>query len=229
MRRILLLVGGLSLVSLAAAAPIQQFVDRTRPAPYIAREPEPPPALGDCRLGPLDTSRARFWSFALELDVQRTVIESRFIWHVSGTTARPLGIPETILLDDRILPSRHEDSWTMNEACSSLAALRRSTAASYRRVNRTPDDRVSRWLSLQVPIAYRRLPISTDWPDFMRIDPDRVGILRLSRVGFSDDGSQALIALGRYYASGRSEGFYYLLERRGSSWRIMDEAIIWQV
>ena len=97
-------------------------------------------------------------------------------------------------------------------------------------MNLNPDARAYRWLSLRVPIVYRRPPArETEWPDFMRIDPDRVGILRLSRVGFSDDGTQALVAVGRYYAWGWSEGMYYLLERSGSTWRIVDEAIMWQV
>lgn len=196
MRRVFVVGVAFSLLALPGTIPITRFLDRTPPAPYIAREPEPPPPLGDCRLGPLDNSRPRFWSVALELDVQRAVIEGRFTWRVSRTTGEPIGLPEKFIVDDRVLPPPHEtDPRTMNDACRTLPALRRSTAAGFRRMNRNPEDRVSRWLSLQVPIAYRRLPVmETEWPAFMPIDPDRVGVLRAvlparaARVHLADHG-----------------------------------------
>lgn len=226
------------LVGIAGWLRVQRFLNRTPPIPAVAtpatREVRPP--MGNCTLGPLDPMRPPFWSLPMELAVQRVVIEQRFLWTVSRRGLAPIGLPTEIQLDDRVLeypPGRLEGSqsgWPMNDACREIPALRRSTAASFRRMNRDGGGRVFGWLALPVPIVPKRLPLpERERADFMRIDPDRVGILRLSHVGFSADATQALVAVGRYYAYGWSEASYYLLERRYSTWWIVDEVKIWEV
>ena len=233
------MIGTSVLIGIGAWPSVQRFLDRTPPRPAVNVFPEPPlrPPMADCALGPLDRSRPPFWSLGMELGVHRTVIEQRFLWLVSPQDGRPIGLPDAVLIDDRALryprwrpDASPADDWPMNDACSQITALRRSTAASFRRMNRDAAGQVFRWLTLPVPIILTRTPSTErERPEFMRIDPNRVGILRFSHVGFSADSTQALVAVGRYYAWGWSEGTYYLLERRGDVWRIVDESLIWQV
>ena len=71
-------VAGTALAMLGAI-PVQRFLDRSAPAPFTHRDPEPAPPLGDCRIGQLDTllrrydrdvvTRARGWAARFALGV----------------------------------------------------------------------------------------------------------------------------------------------------------------
>jgi hypothetical protein len=52
-------------------------------------------------------------------------------------------------------------------------------------------------------------------------------IIHLSRIGFSDDFSQALVSVEERQEGNCSEGYYLLLDRSGSFWRLVQKLTAW--
>jgi hypothetical protein len=90
--------------------------------------------------------------------------------------------------------------------------------------------------SFQLPVPYQLVdPKEIDaifenkgwWTDYYKKYPGSQGYLVLSKVGFSADGSQAL-----FYAENRcggkcATGTYVVMQKSGTSWKLMKEIVIW--
>jgi hypothetical protein len=65
------------------------------------------------------------------------------------------------------------------------------------------------------------------WDEFYRRYPNAQGIMRLSRVGFSGDVTQAVVYVGNqsHYLAGA--GYYYLLARENGAWRVVTSVMTW--
>jgi hypothetical protein len=65
------------------------------------------------------------------------------------------------------------------------------------------------------------------WQAFYRHYPRSQGILELSRPAISDDRSRALVYAGNQYGYVEGSGWYFLLERDGERWVIVQGALSW--
>jgi hypothetical protein len=112
-------------------------------------------------------------------------------------------------------------------------SLQAATLNSFRNVNTHPALFLT---SFQLPIAYQLIDRKDFdaifknggwWPDYYRKFPSSQGFLNLSRVGFSNDGKQAL-----FYASNKcggkcGTGTYVVMEKMDSNWKVAKEILIW--
>jgi len=65
------------------------------------------------------------------------------------------------------------------------------------------------------------------WRHFYRRFPGSNGLVILSCVGFSDDGTQAVLHVAHLRWNRNADGFYYLLEKQDDTWRIVTRAMTW--
>lgn len=63
------------------------------------------------------------------------------------------------------------------------------------------------------------------WTEFERRYPDSQRMLTMSRLGFNEDGSQALIAVGKQFVS--SYGVYLCLHRVDGDWTVVHTGPAW--
>ena len=70
-------------------------------------------------------------------------------------------------------------------------------------------------------------PDAGGWDAFYQRYPKAQGIMRLSRVGFNADMTQALVYVGNqsHYLAGA--GYYFLLAKKGGTWRVVDKVMTW--
>jgi hypothetical protein len=69
--------------------------------------------------------------------------------------------------------------------------------------------------------------INQGWSDFYEKYPNSNGMIEMSRVGFNSDKSQAIVAVGHYYASLGADGFLIYLTREQNSWKIIKMINTW--
>ncbi len=60
------------------------------------------------------------------------------------------------------------------------------------------------------------------WDIFYSIYPESQGILTLSRIGFNENRTQALVHARNQAGPTTEEDYYYLLEKNGASWVVKD-------
>jgi hypothetical protein len=103
------------------------------------------------------------------------------------------------------------------EALPVDAALRTRFSAS----NRTPHPFPTK-LTLAVPYVTQGFDLSPKdfWQQFYARFPRSAGIVGLSRVGFNDDFTRALVYREHLYGNLGSEGVYLLLSRGANGWAI---------
>jgi hypothetical protein len=65
------------------------------------------------------------------------------------------------------------------------------------------------------------------WKEFYRRYPTSRGIVFLSRVGFNNDTTQALLYFADEYTQDGGEGFLILLEKRDGEWKQISRADVW--
>lgn len=90
--------------------------------------------------------------------------------------------------------------------------------------------------SFRLPVAYE-LVDKTEidaifkkggwWPDYYKKYPNSQGFLRLSRVGFSTDGKQAVFYARNGCGGKCGTGTYVVMEKVDSGWKIVKEILIW--
>jgi hypothetical protein len=68
---------------------------------------------------------------------------------------------------------------------------------------------------------------SGDWPAYYKQFPGSQGILALSRVGFSADGTQSLFYVTNRCGGLCGAGFYVVMEKRDGGWAIVKEIETW--
>lgn len=65
------------------------------------------------------------------------------------------------------------------------------------------------------------------WDTFYEKYPGSGGYTSLSRVGFNDTLDQAVVYAGNMAGPLMGAGFYYLLEKQGGEWRIIEQVMAW--
>jgi len=65
------------------------------------------------------------------------------------------------------------------------------------------------------------------WDEFYRRYPTSRGIVWLSRVGFNQNMSEALLYFGHQYAEAAGEGFLVLLRKSDGEWREVSDVAVW--
>jgi hypothetical protein len=66
-----------------------------------------------------------------------------------------------------------------------------------------------------------------DWESFRGKYPKAENLYTVSRIGFSRDGTQALVFVTNWCNSLCGEGNYYVLKKENSEWRIVDKLMTW--
>ncbi len=69
--------------------------------------------------------------------------------------------------------------------------------------------------------------VNQGWSNFYRKYPNSNGIIEMSRVGFSPDKSQAIVAVEHYYGSLGADGLLIYLIKEQNSWRIIKTINLW--
>lgn len=65
------------------------------------------------------------------------------------------------------------------------------------------------------------------WDTFYKKYPGSGGYTVLSRVGFNDTLDQAMLYVGNMAGPLMGAGFYYLLEKKGGEWRVIEQVMAW--
>lgn len=65
------------------------------------------------------------------------------------------------------------------------------------------------------------------WDDFYKMYPTSVGIISLSRVGFSASMNQALVYIDHGCGGLCGTGHYVLLEKSADGWRVVNRRMVW--
>lgn len=69
--------------------------------------------------------------------------------------------------------------------------------------------------------------VNQGWSNFYRKYPNSNGIIEMSRIGFSSDKSQAIVAVEHYYGSLGADGLLIYLMKEQNSWRIIKTINLW--
>jgi hypothetical protein len=67
----------------------------------------------------------------------------------------------------------------------------------------------------------------SDWPKYYKEYPGAQGHLALSRVGFSPDGKQALLYVSNSCGGKCATGSYVVMEKQGTTWKVVKEIFMW--
>jgi hypothetical protein len=65
------------------------------------------------------------------------------------------------------------------------------------------------------------------WGRFYEKYPNSTGLLRLSRVGFNSDGNQAAFYISNYCGGLCGGGYFVLMEKVNSNWKVVQEVQVW--
>lgn len=181
-----------------------------------------------CREG--DTSAPTYR--AAEQEVVRSLLDAEFT-----DTAEHTSPPEVVLRDHFV----SQDSLSVEGAITSLRdsvpQLPRNVEERFRRIQGdtsalSPFAIARGAVFLFADSARRRIFAgfqrdTLGWTTFRREHPRANGVVSISRVALSNDGTWALLYAGRRsdYLAGR--GFLYVLRKDGGVWRIIERAMLW--
>jgi hypothetical protein len=123
---------------------------------------------------------------------------------------------------------------TASSLQSSVPTLNRTTMVAFRDANR---QQASLRRSLHPAIDYDLVDSKQlefifkrgggDWPAFYKRFPGSSGIMSFSRVGFSQDGTQALFYVSNHCGGLCGVGMYVVMEKRSGSWAIEKQIEMW--
>lgn len=65
------------------------------------------------------------------------------------------------------------------------------------------------------------------WEEFYRRYPNSPGITTLSRAGFNQDGTEALVYMGAQFHYLAGAGNLYRLEKQDGVWKIVEKMMLW--
>lgn len=66
-----------------------------------------------------------------------------------------------------------------------------------------------------------------DWPRFFKHNPNTIGVLKLSRIGFNPAHNQALLYLSFSCGFECGVGKFYVLTREQNNWQISGDYLVW--
>ena len=65
------------------------------------------------------------------------------------------------------------------------------------------------------------------WGRYYEKYPNSTGLLRLSRVGFNSDGNQAAFYISNYCGGLCGGGYFVIMEKVNSNWKVVQEVQVW--
>jgi hypothetical protein len=65
------------------------------------------------------------------------------------------------------------------------------------------------------------------WGHFYEKYPNSTGFLRLSRVGFNSDGNEAAFYISKYCDGLCGGGYFVIMEKLNSNWKVVQEVEVW--
>jgi hypothetical protein len=65
------------------------------------------------------------------------------------------------------------------------------------------------------------------WGRYYEKYPNSAGLLRLSRVGFNSDGNQAALYVSNYCGGLCGGGYFVIMEKVDSNWKVVQEVQVW--
>jgi hypothetical protein len=65
------------------------------------------------------------------------------------------------------------------------------------------------------------------WGRYYEKYPNSTGLLRLSRVGFNSDGNQAALYASTYCGGLCGSGYFVIMEKIDSNWKVVQEVEVW--
>jgi hypothetical protein len=121
---------------------------------------------------------------------------------------------------------------TASSLQSKAPTLKRTTEDAFREVN---GQQTTFQRSFHLALDYELIDLTQfdslfkngGWPAYYKRFPGSSGILGLSRVGISADGTQALFYASNECGEPCGVGFYVVMERRGGRWMIEKEIETW--
>lgn len=137
-------------------------------------------------------------------------------------------------LDDHLDPDDMPPGGSVEKYLRKEApSLRAVTISKFHRAN---EKQAELALRFHLPLQYQL--VSADkigsilkdvgsWPEFYKQYPGAQGHMRLSRVGFSPDGKQALFYSSNWCGGLCASGSYVVMEKHGSAWRVVKEIYMW--
>ena len=130
---------------------------------------------------------------------------------------------------DDMPPGGSVEKYLRKEAPSLLAV----TIGNFHRAN---EKQAELALRFHLPLQYQLVSAEkigsilrdiSDWPEYYRQYPGAQGHMRLSRVGFSPDGKQALFYSSNWCGGLCASGSYVVMEKHGSAWKMVKETYMW--
>ena len=92
--------------------------------------------------------------------------------------------------------------------------------------------------SFHLPLPYQLVPAEkigsilkdgpNDWIEYYTRYPGAQGHMRLSRIGFSPDGKQAVFYSSNWCGGHCASGSYVVMEKHGSEWKMVKEIYMWE-
>ena len=182
---------------------------------------------------------------APEYDALSAFIDSKF---ASRKGVQPIGngIARTVIFDTtesdedgqnvRLDGNGQPIPWaqTASSLQSKVPTLKGTTLDAFREVNR---QQASLRRSFHPSIDYELVDSTQlesffkrgggDWIAFYKRFPGSSGIITFSRVGFSEDGTQALFYVSNHCGGLCGTGMYVVMQKRNSSWAIEKEIEMW--
>src|SRR5262245_9928607 len=124
----------------------------------------------------------------------------------------------------------------LEETIKRAAPLTKETTDNFRAKRRPKKLRDRFNLPLQIDLlskseiarVFKRTSKKSDgWEKFYHLYPSSPGILRLSRIGFNSDKSQALIFVAHSCGLLCGEGNYFVMAKKDGEWTIVKELTTW--
>jgi hypothetical protein len=138
-------------------------------------------------------------------------------------------------LDDFLDPNDPPPGGTVEKYLQKEApSLRAITISNFHRAN---EKRAELAPHFHLPLPYQLVTAEKvgsvlkdspdDWIEYYKRYPGAQGYMRLSRVGFSPDGKQALFYSSNWCGGHCASGSYVIMEKRGAGWKVIKEVFIW--
>lgn len=183
---------------------------------------------------------------ALEYDVLSAFIDSEFASRKGVQPIEPIGhgVAKIVIFN---MTESDEDGhnlrtdangrpipWTQTVSSlrDKVPTLKRTTIGAFRELNRQhtsfrrsfhPDFDYELVDETQLASIFK----AGDWPAFYKRFPGAAGIMAFSRVGFSEDGTQALFYISDTCGGLCGTGMYVVMEKHNDRWVIEKEIEMW--
>lgn len=141
--------------------------------------------------------------------------------------------PAVLLQETATNISQDDPGQTIQYVRDGLKNISRETLDNYLERNNNPGelspdmDLGVEYVLLNAEERRRIFSQPEGWRVFNETYPGSGGYTELSRVGFNDTFDQALIYVGQMAGDLMGAGFYYLLEKKGGEWLLMEQIMVW--